>query len=138
MQDSFEIHPSSSQLKIVCCAHLLTAAIVFFYIDSTLFKWLLLLLLLLFALRESKRLIRQQIIRLRLASTPPGIEIVQGGQPYFFAKYKVYANRWFAILKLIDESQTRTLVLNSDRFSSDRRYRQLRHRLRGPESEYAA
>ena len=118
--------------------NLLAGAVVFFYLEAGLFKWLLLLLILLLALRESKRLIRQRIIRLRLASTPPGIEVEQGGQPYFFAKYKVYANRWFAILKLIDESRTRTLVLNSDCFSSDRHYRQLRYRLQGSESEYAA
>ncbi|MCP4392577.1 MAG: hypothetical protein GY802_30085, partial [Gammaproteobacteria bacterium] len=80
----------------------------------------------LLALRETSRLWLQDEISLMVNSRTATIEFKQAGQPYFFCKYKVYATRWFAILKLIDNRNTRTLILNSDRFNSIQTYRQLR------------
>lgn len=80
----------------------------------------------LLALRENRRLLRQGEVSLILNPGNATIELEQGGQPYFFSKYKVYATRWFAILKLIDKQNSRTLILNPDSFNSKRTYRQLR------------
>ena len=66
------------------------------------------------------------------------ILVERSGQPYFFAKYKVYPTRWFAILKLVDSQQNRTLFLKPDRFASARSYRDCRFTLRRMETDRAA
>jgi len=92
----------------------------------------------LLALRESGQLMRQDIIGLKLNPNQNSIELEQDGQPYFYGKYKVYATRWFAILKLIDKRKTRTLILNPDRCNSIQSYRQLRYALQQMEQADAA
>jgi hypothetical protein len=81
------------------------------------------------AIYESRCLIQQEIIKLRLDSGDRSIEFRQGKQPYFYTKYKVYQTRWFAILKLVDTDKSRTLILNSDCFNSIQAYQQLRYQL---------
>lgn len=92
----------------------------------------------LLALRETRQLLQQEIISLKLNLSENMIELEQGGQPYFYCKYKVYATRWFAILKLIDKRKTRTLILNPDRFDSIQSYRQLRYALHQMDQDDAA
>jgi len=92
----------------------------------------------LLALRETRQLIRQEVIRLKVNRREASIELEQGGQPYFYGKYKVYATRWFAILKLIDKRKTRTLILNPDRCNSIQSYRQLRYALQQMDQADAA
>ena len=95
-------------------------------------------LVFLLAIHESRCLIQQGIIKLRVDPVTASIELEQGGQPYFYRKYKVYQTRWFAILKLIDEVKPRILILIPDRFNSKQSYRQLRYLLRRMESRRAA
>ena len=95
-------------------------------------------LVFLLAIHESRCLIQQGIIKLRVDPVTASIELEQGGQPYFYRKYKVHPTRWFAILKLIDEVKPRILILIPDRFNSKQSYRQLRYLLRRMESRRAA
>jgi hypothetical protein len=83
-------------------------------------------------------LIRQEIIKLRLDPNSEAVELEQGGQPYFYSKNKVYQTRWFAILKLVNEQKSRTLILNPDRFKSIQCYRQMRYLLRKMEQRDVA
>ncbi len=80
----------------------------------------------LLALRESRQFLEREIINLEIDGPDSPVAVEQRGQSHFYVKYKVYATRWFAILKLIDNRNTRTLILNSDRFNSIQTYRQLR------------
>lgn len=125
----FEIHPSSTQLRLALAAHGLIALAIAAYVEPIAMKVAALVLVALLALRESMRLLRQGTVNLKFGSDESSIELNEGGQPYFFSKYKVYATRWFAILKLIDKHETRTLILNPDRFDSIQSYRRLRYTL---------
>ncbi len=92
----------------------------------------------LLALHEARQRLRQGIMQLKFNLSACSIELEQRGQPYFYGKYKVYATRWFAILKLIDKQKTRTLILNPDRCNSIQSYRQLRYALQQMEQADAA
>ena len=138
MHEYYEIRPSKTQLVFLLVSHALLALAIIFYLQPGLLKLSGLALMLLLAIRESRCLIRQEIIKLRLDPVGASIELEQGGQPYFYSKNKVYQARWFAILKLINEQQSRTLILNPDRFDSIHCYRRLRYRLRQMEHLDAA
>ena len=129
MHEYYEIKPSKSQLVLLLVVHGLAAVVILFYQQPGLLKLSALALVLLLAVHESRNLIQQGVIKLRLDSRGTSIELEQGGQPYFYRKNKVYQTRWFAILKLINEQNSRTLILIPDRFKSMQCYRSLRYRL---------
>ncbi|MCP4768913.1 MAG: hypothetical protein GY875_21960 [Gammaproteobacteria bacterium] len=108
----------------------MAALTIYFCFPAGLLKWSSLAALCLYATSEHRRLIQHGIIRLRVNPGSATIEFEQRGQTYFFRKYKVYESRWFAILKLIDSQQNRTLILIPDSFSSLQSYRRLRHQIR--------
>ena len=130
MHEFFEIKPSSAQLIFIVTSHGLAAGGIYFYLQPTLLMVACLALSGLLAIDESRSLIRREIITLRVHQRDASIGLEQGGQPYFYSKYKVYQTRWFAILKLIDEHESRTLILNPDCFNSTRSYQRLRYSLR--------
>lgn len=130
MQKYYEIQPSKSQLVGLLAGHGLVAVVIIFYLQAGLLQLASLALVLLLAVTESRYLIRQEIIKLRLDPKSETVELEQGGQPYFYRKNKVYQTRWFAILKLVNEQKSRTLILNPDRFKSIQSYRQMRYLLR--------
>jgi len=130
MQEYYEVSPSRSQLIFVLTGHLLGAITIYFYLSPAFLKWAALAALTVAAYIESRRLIQHGIIRLRINLTRASIEVQHLGQPYFYCKYKVYQTRWFAILKLIDQQHNRTLILNSDCFTSLENYRRFRFDLR--------
>jgi hypothetical protein len=138
LQNYYEIRPSKSQLVCLLAGHGLVAVVIIFYLDPELLKLSALALVLLLTVTESSYLIRQGIIKLRLDSKSEAIEFEQGGQPYFYSKNKVYQTRWFAILKLVNEQNSRTLILNPDRFKSIQSYRQMRYLLRKMERRNVA
>ena len=138
MRENFEIRPSRNLLVLVLSSHGLTGLVIFFYLEPGLLKLSACALVLLLAIHESKRLFQQEIINLALDPRSAEIEVRQGGQPYFYSKYKVYATRWFAILKLVDDLETRTLILNPERFESEQCYRRLRYFLQRTECADAA
>ena len=129
MQEYYEIKPSKSQLVLILVVHGLVAVAIIFYQQPGLLKLSALALVTLLAVHECMNLIRQGIIKLRFDSRGASIVLEQGGQPYFYRKNKVYQTRWFAILKLINEQNSRTLILIPDRFNSIQCYRSLRYRL---------
>jgi len=138
MQQYHELVTSRSQLLINLAAHFVAAATIFFYVAPVLLKWPALAGLALCAYSGHRQLIRQDIIRLRVDPVRKMIELQQGGQPYFYFKYKVYQTRWFAILRLVDQPTDRTLILNSDCCQSVACYRRLRFDLRQLEPVDAA
>jgi hypothetical protein len=138
LQKYYEIRPSKSQLVFLLVGHGLVAVVIIFYLQPGLLQLASLALVLLLAVTESRYLIRQEIIKLRLDPKGEAVEFEQGGQPYFYSKNKVYQTRWFAILKLVNEHKSRTLILNPDRFKSIQCYRQMRYLLRKMEQRNVA
>jgi hypothetical protein len=138
MQNYHQIGTSRSQQVVQLFVHLLAAIAIYFYLTPAFLKCSALAALALSAFIDYRRLIRHDIIRVRVDRRQARIEIQQGGQSYFYAKYKVYQTRWFAILRLIDEPNNRTLILNSDCFPSTESYRQLRFDLQRLEGSDAA
>ena len=138
MQNYHQIGTSRSQQVVQLFVHLLAAIAIYFYLTPTFLKCSALAALALSAFIDYRRLIRHEIIRVRVDRGQARIEIQQGGQSYFYTKYKVYQTRWFAILRLIDEPNNRTLILNSDSFPSTESYRQLRFDLQRLEGSDAA
>jgi len=130
LQEYYEVSPSRSQLILLLAAYLAGALTIYFYLNPAFFKSAALAALAVAAFIESRRLIQHDIIRLSINLSRASIVIQQHGQPYFYCKYKVYETRWFAILKLMDQHTNRTLILNSDCFSSIEKYRRLRFDLR--------
>ncbi len=129
MQQHFDIYPSKVQTGLTLGAHGLVGLAIAVYIEPAIMMLGGLLLAGLLAIHETRQLLRQGTVSLKINPHKATIELKQEGQPYFFCKYKVYATRWFAILKLIDNQNTRTLILNPDRFNSIQSYRQLRYAL---------
>ena len=123
------IQSARTLLIILAAAQAIAAITIYFCFPAGLIKWSALAGLCLYAACEYRRLIRQGNIRLRVNPARSGIEIEMPGQPYFFCKYKVYQSRWFAILKLMDRHNNRSLVLMPDSFESLSGYRRLRHQL---------
>lgn len=137
MQQHYRIDPSRVLPAVTLGGHTLVALAIALYVDSVLLMLGGIGLTVLLGWRESGRLLRQTTLELNLDTRTRSISIEQGGEPHFYAKYKVYATRWFAILKLIDNAESRTLILHSERFHSNREYRQLRFALTGMESGHA-
>lgn len=129
MQEIYTIHPSNSQLGLTLGAHVVVGLAIASYVTPLWFMLASLALVGLLALRETREQLRPGLVRLKLNPGAATIEIEQGGQPYFCGKYKVYATRWFAILKLLSNHENRTFILNPDRFDSIQSYRQLRFAL---------
>jgi hypothetical protein len=138
MQQYHELKTSLTQRILLLGAYLLAVGVIYFCLSPSLLKWAGLAGLGVSALIEYRRLIQQGIIRLRVNPQRSTIEIQQAGQPYFYTKYKVYQTRWFAILKLVDTQNNRTLILNSDCFESTDCYRRCRYDLRRLEGSDAA
>jgi len=130
LQEYYEVRPSRAQLICLLAGYLPGAIAIYFYLGPTFLKWAAMAALAVSAFIETRRLIQHDIIRLRINLTRASIEVQHLGQPYFYCKYKVYQTRWFAILKLIDQQANRTLILNSDCFTSVENYRRLRFDLR--------
>ena len=138
MQEYFEIRPSRTQLGLLIAGHCLLAVALAAYVDPPVLKLGAVLLIGLLAIREAALLAGQQKLLLHCNPRTAQIALQCGAQPYFFSKYKVYATRWFAILKLIETDKCRTLILNPDRFESASSYHRLRYLLRRPEQSRAA
>jgi hypothetical protein len=130
MHEYHEVRASKSLLIILAAGHAVAALTIYSFFPAGLLKWASLAALCLYAAAEYRHLIQQGIIRLRVNPGRATIEFEQRGQPYFYRKYKVYQTRWFAILKLMDHRQNRTLILIPDSFSSLHDYRRLRHQIR--------
>jgi len=138
LQEYYEIRPSAAQRKFLLSGHGLAAVAIYFYLEPALLMLAALAAVCLLAIYESRCLIQQEIIKLRVDPGAKSIEFRQGKQPYFYTKYKVYQTRWFAILKLVNANKSRTLILNSDCFNSLQAYQQLRYQLRKMEHAGAA
>lgn len=130
MHRFYQFTDSRTLCLIALSTHAGAAATIFFYLEAGLLKACAILGIVISAGLEYRRLIRQGIILLRVDPVRPGIELVQAGQSQFYSKYKVYQTRWFAILKLVDQSTGRTLILNPGSFQSRESYRRLRFDLR--------
>lgn len=134
----FEIHPSRAQRVLLIAGHLSLAFAVAVYVEAATIRWPAIALILLLGIRESARETRRGRFVLHCGRYGCGIASRHGEQPYFYSKYKVYATRWFAILKLTDKVKCRTLILNPDRFESASSYHRLRYLLRRLEQSGAA
>jgi hypothetical protein len=138
MQHYYEVCTSKSQLIFLLTVHLLGILTIYFYLTPLLLKCSAMAGLGLSAIVEYRHLIQHDIMQLRVNKARASIEILRDGQPYFYCKYKVYQTRWFAILKLIDEQASETLILNSDSFTSNDCYRRFRFDLRQMDGSDAA
>ena len=134
----FRLGESRLQHAAVLSLYALATLMVAAYVEALLLKLSLLVLLPLLALRESHRIRHARDLKLALNMQAKTIRLEQGGQPYFFCKYKVYPTRWFAILSLIDQRNHRTLCLDPHRFQSPASYRHCRYLLRQMERSGAA
>lgn len=138
MRENYRIHPSRVLLGLSLVVHALIALAIAIYVDSGLLRYCGITLTVLLACRESAHWMRQTTLAIGFDPRNSQITLESHGQPYFQGKYKVYANRWFAILKLIDKRKNRTLILHPERFDSVRCYRNLRFALAGKERNLAA
>ncbi len=129
MQQHFDIYPSVVQLRLTLTGYTLIALGIIAYVEPLSMMLGGLLVIGLLALREVARLLQNDEVCLTVNPHDDSFELKQDGQPYFFNKYKVYAARWFAILRLIDKRNSRTLILIPDRFNSIQSYRRLRYAL---------
>lgn len=129
MNEQYEIHPSNSQAILLLLLLALAAITALICIDSKLLSLIYLGAVLLLTVTEIRHTRQAEVMRLILNIGDESIILEQGGQPYFYVKYKVYPTRWFAILKLFDQQKTKTLILNPERFKSPQAYRSCRYRL---------
>ncbi len=134
----FRLDESRLQHRAVLAMYALAALMIAAYVETSILKYSLLGLLPLLAWRESRRIRRARGVKLALNMQAGTIRLEQGGQPYFFRKYKVYPTRWFAILSLIDQRHYRALCLDPHRFQTAASYRHCRFLLQQMERSGAA
>ena len=134
----YRLTESRLQIQLLWTSHLVGAVLLWRYVDPGWMAWLAALLAALLAQRDCAALRRRRGEVLSIDEARLLIGLEGRGQPYFYPKYKVYACRWFAILKLVDKHQPRTLILNFDSVDNPQTYRQLRHALQALESSRAA
>jgi hypothetical protein len=84
LQEYYEIQPSATQRNILLGSHGLAAAAIYFYLEPASLMLPALAAVCLLAIYESRCLIQQEIIKLRLDSGDRSIEFRQGKQPYFY------------------------------------------------------
>jgi len=137
MQEYFEIRPSRSLLGLLLAMHCLLVLAVAVYVEPAALKLGVILLICLLGFREAGLLARRKNLLLHCNPRTAEVALQCGTQPYFYAKYKVYANRWFAILKLVDKDKNMTLMLSPDCFDSADSYHRLRYLLRRLEQRRA-
>ena len=135
MMKLFRIRPSRSQFQIISLAYFLIAASGIAYVPDLWIGCLIALLSMLLWITEFRIRASREKLWMRLDLNRHSIRIEDCEQSYFYLKYKVYPARWFVILVLIGTSKNRTLVLNSDRFSSVKKYNQMRYCLAHMRSE---
>ena len=138
MPQRYLLTESPTQLQLLLLCHAIAAALLWYYVDPDWMALLAVALVCLLALRDCAALRRQRGEVLGIDGARSLISLEKRGQPYFYVKYKVYACRWFAILKLVDKHKPRTLILNFDSVNSPQIYRQLRRTLLALESSRAA
>ena len=138
MPIQYRLKVSSTQLQLLWFTHLAVFAVVAIYLESPWLKWSCLVAVVLSAWHEHARLNEQSKLGLRVLAHRGEIELSDGDEPHFFAKYKVYETRWFAILSLIDRRNHRTLILNPDSFETAESYRRCRFQLRQLAGRHAA
>ena len=138
MPIQFKFKFSRSQALLIWSTHLFAAAVVVVYLALPWLKWSCLLGLALSLAWEHGQLLKYAGLRLRVLSARQAIELSDGDETHFFAKYKVYETRWFAILSLIETRNSRTLILNSDSFETVQDYRRCRFQLRQLAGQHAA
>ena len=138
MHEIYRIYPSNLEIRLLAGLHVLTALVWYWCVNQKLLLVSGLLLIGLLGWREVGRLRQAAIIELGLNLDTGRIRIVERGQTYFYNKYKVYPSRWFAILKLVNQRQSRTLILHPECFENLNDYRRLRYCLRQTEMLRAA
>ena len=138
MHLNYEIKPSNDQALLLVSLYVSAALAWWLAAEPGLLLAGVELLILLLGLRATRQLLSAPRSQLRLLDSNSGVALTIGEQTHFFAKYKVYPSRWFAILKLIDQSKTRTLILNPDCFNTATDYRNLRFELSAGEVDRAA
>lgn len=138
MAQRYRLTESRLQIRLLVLCHVTGAALLFFYLDPGWIGLLAASLAVLLLLRDRSALRSWQGEVLSIDESQALIGLGDHGQPYFYAKYKVYACRWFAILKLVDKHRPRTLILSFDSVENPKNYRRLRHALLALESSRAA
>ena len=138
MQHIYRVKPSKYQALVLASIYFSAAIVWWLVLEPDPFLLAVELLILLLGARDIRRLLDTPPARLCLLGPGQGIELAVGEQTHFFSKFKVYPSRWFAILKLIDESKSTTLILNPDCFNTVADYRNLRYELSASEAPHAA
>ena len=126
MQRQFQILPSRLELTAILLTLALAASIALIYVEQILVQVFYLAGIALLAFAECRRLGKEKPFWLGVDTTASKLCLTSDGQPYFYIKYKVYRSRWFAILKLIDRRNNRTVILYPDCFNSLQAYRDCR------------
>ena len=129
MPQKFRLTESPTQIHLLLLAHAAAAILLWFNLAPLWAGSSAVALICLLTLRDRALLRRQRGEVLVVDAARSLISLESTGQPYFYAKYKVYACRWFAILKLEDQHRPRTLILNFDSVDNPQDYRQLRRAL---------
>lgn len=129
MQTRFDLRASRCQRRFYLSIYAALFCMSLIYHESN-WAWPgLAALAVLFAVRDLDLLEGNGCLTIELFASDRHIVVIERGQPYFYRKYKVYACRWFAILRLVDQPESRSLLLISDRFKTEKEYRDLRHHL---------
>lgn len=138
LRQRYQLETSSIQIRLFASGYLLALAALWIYLEPGWFRYAAVLLAGLFACCDLHQLTRSGARVLDIDTKQAVLALESDGQPHFYAKNKVYACRWFAILKLMNQHHSRTLILHSDSLASPEIYRQLRHALTVLERKHAA
>lgn len=90
---------------------------------------LLVMLSMIHEITSYRALAAQQPVTLELQPNSAKIELVKGEQREQFEQFKVFSNRWFIILHLINANRPKHLMLVSDSFKSLAEYLSFRYQI---------
>ena len=129
MPSEYLIRPSRVEAWLFAASSMAGGVILLLHLELDLYTISVVLLVWLLGLQNYWRLTRAPDLQLQLFPARGQLALEARGQTQIYDKYKVYPARWFAILKLIDTGNNRTLLLNPARFESDSDWRGFRREL---------
>jgi hypothetical protein len=128
----FKLYPSSLFMQSTALLYLVAMIVVIIYFNQIMFSAGLALMLLLLSIREinqCKQAKSELPIVIVLKDDSGELVIDKNGRNQNYLKFNLYDNRWFAILRVLNEKGSDQILITHDRFKHPMEYSDFRYLL---------
>ncbi|MFT5505549.1 MAG: hypothetical protein ACI845_002619 [Gammaproteobacteria bacterium] len=128
----FKLYPSDGLMKTTSVLYVMATSVIVFYHNQIMFSEGLILLLLLLLIREVDQYCKATTklpLVVQVNENSDEIVINKNGNYQNYVKFNLYVNRWFAILKVLNEKGGDQILITHDRFKYPMEYSDFRYLL---------